>query len=565
MDSSEAFAFLSPMPVFSCSGRGKPSVVRLKHVPVATMGEKTQPPVSSPSPSSSKTAGRQAGFRTVPETQPPISLSIHGKIPRWLNGTLARVGPAVFEAYAKDGSKIEWQNWADCLPYVHRWSINGKAATVSYDSRHIARHVERAIAAVPTASCYEPMTVGTHLDRSWHRKLLTLFWRPTRDKSTPKSECFPVGVTIERDTTRGSYFLTTDAPLALQLGHETLEPERFVRYSDLGAWGAPGIMSQMACAHVQHCEREGAYYNLLMSVISRNAIRIVRADADTGVAKIFARIENCPPTFVHSFAMTERYIVVVVGSVRVHAMRLLRERCFTDSIEYDENAKTRIHLVCRKSGRHVSTHVAEPSFTFHTVNAFDSGPNEVTVDLCCYKDATALTDLTVEQLSSSNSFKSGVLSTYTIPNIDKASPWRPWEAHHVFERYFTDLPDIDLPCINPNYKHRRHQFVYGVIGTFEGLVKIDRESGRAMSYRHEGKFMSEPVLVPRPQTTARNGKHVELVEDDGVILFVELDSKRAKGASSMVILDARTMTEVARCVSNVIVPFSFHGQFWANG
>jgi carotenoid cleavage dioxygenase-like enzyme len=527
------------------------------------MGERNEPKdwTQDSSPSfrcSSKSFERRAGFQTVPETQPPVSLTVHGTIPSWLKGTLARVGPAVFEAYAKDGSKVEWKGWADCLPYVHRWSIDGEEATVSYDSRHIARHVERAIAAVPTASQYEPITVGTRLDRPWYRKLFTMFLRPTRDTSTPRSECFPIGVVIERDTVRGSYIVTTDAPIALQLGHETLEPEKFLWYSDLGVWGAPGT-SQMASAHAQYCEREEAYYTLLMSVVGhRNTIRIVRADAHTGIAKDFARIENCPPTMVHSFSMTERYIAVVVGSVRIHAMRLLRERCFVDSIEYDESAKTRIHLVCRKTGRHVSTHVAEPSFSFHTVNAFDSGPNEVTMDLCCYKDTSALTRMMVDELSTSISFKVSDLTTYKITDIDKASTLRPWEVHHAVERRYTELPDIELPCINPKYKHKRHQFVYGVISIFEGLAKIDRDAGTATSYKHEGKFVTEPVFVPRPHAA------VESAEDDGVILFVELDSRAENAESSLVVLNARTMTEVARCVSPVIVPFSFHGQFWAN-
>lgn len=516
-------------------------------------------------------SGCQAGLKTVPETQPAVCLpTVSGTIPAWLSGKLSRVGPSVFEVVTQDGEEISFTHWADCISYIHRFTIDGRKGQVLYESRNIAKHVERAASAVP-AKEYDPMTIGSITQRPWHCRLRKMLQRPTRDSDTPNAECFPVGVAIERNTMGSNYVVTTDAPVTLEVHPETLEPKRFIPYSDLGAKGG-----QMACAHGEYCPNERAYYNLLLSAVtSRGAIRIVRVCAETGVAKVFARIENCPSTYIHSFGMTDKYIVVVVGSVRIRGLSLLFHRAFTKGIHYDKNANTRIHLVCRKTGRHVSTHEADPSFCFHTVNAFDSGPNEVSIDTCRYENVDALHGLFLDEIGKPRHHDISVLTRYVLPNIDTASPWRPWNTQRAIETRHADLPPIDMPVVHPRVKGRSHRYIYGVTSTadrqfFAGLVKIDCELGTSLVYRHEGKYVSEPIFVPRPALDSgsswrlnwgKRGVRAEQDEDDGVVLFVELDGRHAEAESALVILDAKTMTEVARCVSPVTIPFTFHGEF----
>ena len=70
------------------------------------------------------------------------------------------------------------------------------------------------------------------------------------------------------------------------------------------------------------------------------------------------------------------------------------------------------------------------------------------------------------------------------------------------------------------------------------------------------QYPSEPVFVPRPGATE---------EDDGVVLTVVLDGTKGAdglGESSLVILDAKTMTELARAKSPVRIPYDVHGHFF---
>ena len=48
-------------------------------------------------------------------------------------------------------------------------------------------------------------------------------------------------------------------------------------------------------------------------------------------------------------------------------------------------------------------------------------------------------------------------------------------------------------------------------------------------------------------------------EDDGVLLSVVLDAER--GGSSLLVLDARDLSELARAEAPHHIPFGFHGQY----
>lgn len=144
---------------------------------------------------------------------------------------------------------------------------------------------------------------------------------------------------------------------------------------------------------------------------------------------------------------------------------------------------------------------------------------------------------------------------------------------------------IELPAVAPGKHHHAYQYVYGVtrrpIGNgsalSDGIVKLDmhaatatasavasdddlegKESEYAKIWRLPDVVPSEPIFAPRPDGTS---------EDDGVLLSVALDSSLEKGAgqSALVVIDARTMEEVARAEMPNIYPFGFHGVYTPSG
>ncbi|CAG8743724.1 11356_t:CDS:2, partial [Acaulospora morrowiae] len=88
---------------------------------------------------------------------------------------------------------------------------------------------------------------------------------------------------------------------------------------------------------------------------------------------------------------------------------------------------------------------------------------------------------------------------------------------------------------------------------WDALVKNDLDSKEVLAmWAEEGCYPSEPVFVARPGH--------ENDEDDGVLLSVVFDGLNIK--SFFLILDAKTLNELARADLPHIVPISFgHGEF----
>ena len=87
-------------------------------------------------------------------------------------------------------------------------------------------------------------------------------------------------------------------------------------------------------------------------------------------------------------------------------------------------------------------------------------------------------------------------------------------------------------------------------GWLDRIVKADLERGDSAVWMQEGCYPGEPVFVAAPGAQR---------EDEGVLLSVVLDA--GEGSSSLLVLDAATLSEIARAAVPHHIPFGFHGQF----
>ena len=113
----------------------------------------------------------------------------------------------------------------------------------------------------------------------------------------------------------------------------------------------------------------------------------------------------------------------------------------------------------------------------------------------------------------------------------------------------------DFPTVSPRVRGSKHRYVWvsGAVrptNVTNALVRHDLETSTSLFWHEPGALPGESCFVPRPGGVD---------EDDGVILssLIERD-----GASSLLVLDARTMREVCRvAIDRVRVPSGFHGSF----
>jgi len=118
--------------------------------------------------------------------------------------------------------------------------------------------------------------------------------------------------------------------------------------------------------------------------------------------------------------------------------------------------------------------------------------------------------------------------------------------------------NIEMPRFNErNNRGRPYCFAYGMSSAqhdkmLPNLVKADLcNGGKVKTWFEPNQYPSEAIFVPRPGATE---------EDEGVVVTQVLDGPKA--SSYLLVLDAKTMTTVAKAHAPVWIPYDVHGQFF---
>jgi carotenoid cleavage dioxygenase-like enzyme len=338
-----------------------------------------------------------------------------------------------------------------------------------------------------------------------------------------------------------AYVALTDGALPMRFDPATLATLGVVaRRSDAGG-------GQLTTAH-PHVLGDGSLVNFGVTFGRRCRYTVFAAHPRARRRRVVAEWATAEPAYVHSFGLTRRYAVVVECPYVVHLLgMLLSGRPFAENFRWRPERGTRFHLVDLLGERPRVTCEAPPFFTFHHVNAYDDG-DAVVVDLVAYDDAAVVDALYLERLRD---------PAWRVPP-GLVTRWRLPVAGGTARREATwDVP-LELPRVAGDRDTRPYRYAYGVGATHAGafldqLVKLDVETGEARTWSRPRTYAGEPVFVPAPDRRA---------EDDGVVLSLVLDA--AREASALVVLDARTLDEVARAEAPHAIPPGFHGEFFGD-
>ncbi len=270
------------------------------------------------------------------------------------------------------------------------------------------------------------------------------------------------------------------------------------------------------------------------------------AVTDDGGQEVVAEIPVDHPAYMHSFAMTERYLALVEFPLVVSALALkFSGRPFIENYHWKPERGLRFHVVDKATGRVVTTARADATFAFHHVNAFEQN-GDVFVDIAAYPDNSIIDDLFLHHLRAGDPVSPAELRRYRLPAGGSTA---------TYERLSSE--SIELPRLNYKRSNTKdYCYTYGVgahrPGDFTNqLVKVDVRERTAKVWRDENCYVGEPVFVAAPDAAA---------EDDGIVLSVVLNA--SQGNSFLLVLDAASFTELARAEAPHHIPFGFHGQFF---
>jgi beta,beta-carotene 9',10'-dioxygenase len=457
-------------------------------------------------------ANARRGFDSLEEETHLDGLPVRGELPPWLQGSLIRTGPAKWEV----GDRA-MNHWFDGFAMLHRFSFAD--GDVSYANRFLESRAYRAARDERRIAYSE---FATDPCRSLFQRVSAMFSPKLTDNANVNL------------TKLGERFISmTETPIPVEFDAETLAAAG-VPYEPPG---------QLSTAHPHMDRATKGMLNYAAKLGPRTSYRFFLLRPGSSKPEVIATKPVREPAYMHSFGLTERWLVLAEFPFVVNPPRLaFSGRPYIENYRWKPELGTRFHLFDRVTGEGVGPFETDARFAFHHVNSYEEG-GEVVVDICTFPDAGIVEDLYMERLRAGKPVTPGFLERFRISPEDRTVR---------SERLIDE--SIELPRINySRCNERPYRYAWGVgigSGWIDRIVKADVVERHSTVWSEEGCFPGEPVFVAAPEADD---------EDEGVLLSVVLDGRT--GNSFLLVLDARSLDELARAEVPHHIPFGFHGQF----
>ncbi|HZD64929.1 MAG TPA: carotenoid oxygenase family protein, partial [Acidimicrobiales bacterium] len=343
----------------------------------------------------STSAPLAVGFSTLGDEVSADRLESRGEFPGWLSGSLLRTGPALW-----DLEDQALRHWFDGLAMLHRFSFSD--GRVSYANRFLHSAAYEAARQGGKIAFSE---FATDPCRSLFKRVQSLFVGadPTDNGN----------VNVAR---LGERFLAmTETPMAVRFDPQTLETAGV-------AYRAPGTLST---AHPHIDRATGGLLNYAARLGPRSSYRFFVLGPRAGEPAVVASLPVSQPAYVHSFGLTERFMVLAEFPFVVKPLSLaLARRPYIENYRWMPDLGTRFSLVDRGEGTVITGFETDPCFAFHHVNAFDQG-DQVVVDVCSYPDASIIQSLYLDHLRAGGSLPMAHLTRFRLSLTDRSVTTEP--------------------------------------------------------------------------------------------------------------------------------------------
>lgn len=535
-------------------------------------------------------AAEQSQFVGLTEHRGPIKLQVHGKIPAYAAGALYRTGPATDRIETEHRGTHHVSHWFDGFAHTHRFDIAapetaGGETTVTYSSRRQTdAFVERikkkgwrtgitfAQRADPCVGMFAKATSRFDPD-AINNNVVVLRNVPGFDKNKPTTT---VG---HRSVTTDNIVLSTDAAVLQSIDKDTLEPLDSGRMDRFH----PGLGGQLALSHAQQDEQTGDLFNVNLKFGPVATYKFFRVSAKTGKTDILATVADpsLSPAYIHSFFMTENYVVLCVPSSHFAwaGIKLPVVGNVLEAIKpFNDKALCKWIVVDRRHGQGVVARFSTPAgFFFHSANAFEETAKDETgkettyinLDYVHFGSTAPLYamyyDIILNRDGAADKFWGDQESLEAMaPRFSRrrfAMPSKKQSSSEAAKATAEEVLSIpgphvgEMPTINPAYAQKPYRYLYSVptrgLTTAVGdcLAKTDLKTQEALIWAGpKGHTPSEAIFIARPGGAD---------EDDGVLLSVILDGEGKH--SYLLCLDAKTMKELGRAEADFAIAFGLHG------
>ncbi len=459
-----------------------------------------------------------------------LPLRITGTVPNWLSGTLIRNGP--IKVTVNGQSNV---HWFDGLTMLHAFSFH--EGSVKYSNKFLRSD---AYHSVFEEGSLNYSGFASDPCRSLFKKLLTFF--------IPNSHPAIHNANVNVAKLADAYVALTEVPLPVQFDQKTLETLGVLDYQDTlpkdNCWES---------AHPHYDMEQKRTLNYLIKFGRTSYYTLYGLNDGSAQRQTIAEIPVEEPAYMHSFAVTENYIILTEFPIVVKPLDLImKNQAFMKNFTWQPQRGTRFVVINKRDGSVVGKYVTKPFFAFHHANAFEKD-GMIHIDMVTYKDAEIITgdslhvnsdkvpgDNYASQLErfsvslNNNEITSDVLLSKSneFPRINEKLDGKPY--HYLYLAGFND------------HANEKKELLNG-----EGLYKINTTTKELLEWSENGCSAGEPVFVSTPGA---------LAEDDGVVLALILDHIHSN--SFLLILDGKRFKEIGRVRAPHLIPAGFHGQYF---
>lgn len=461
-------------------------------------------------------------------------LLVEGEVPDWLNGTFVRNGPISVEI-----GDQKLAHWFDGLAMLHAFSFQKNKVT--YTNQFLKTDAYKTVFVEGSLQYLGFDSLPPH--PIWDN--IKHFFNPP--------VCPPLqNANVNIAEIDHQFIALTETPLPVQFDLKTLDTIGAVQFQD-------NLPKENAfdSAHMQYDRKTGEKINYLVDFGIRSQYVVYRYNQDVPKREVIGKIPVKNPAYMHSFALTEHYIILVEFPFIVNPFDLLfMTKPFIANYYWCPDKGTNFLIINRKTGCLEKTiKDCNPFFAFHHVNAYEEGDN-IVLDIVTYPNANVISNI------SQHGFLSTPYgSTDEKLNETKLMRYRLSLSDGILQSKILFDKSFELPRINEQHNARPYRYAYGSDQRpllkptdIRPIYKIDTKNRETLAWKEPGMLPGEPVFVPKPHTTD---------EDEGVILSIILDPVHKK--SFLLILDGKTLTEKARIYTPFPIPVGLHGQFFYQG
>jgi beta,beta-carotene 9',10'-dioxygenase len=453
-----------------------------------------------------------------------VPLTIKGSVPHWLSGTLLRNGPITVTVNGKTNA-----HEFDGLAMLHAFSFDqGKVRYTNKFLRCDAYDTVFKEGSIDYAGfAHDPC-------RTLFKRFLSLF------SSTQKVHNASVNV----GKIANRFVALTERPLPVEFNKETLDTLGVLNYADK--------LPHNECwesAHPHYDSNKQETINYLVQFGRKSYYVLYSMSDGSSERKVIGKVPVDNPAYMHSFAVTDNYVVLTEFPLKVKPLDLLlKGKAFMQNFCWDEPQGTRFIVVDRHTGTVKKICTTKPFFAFHHANAFEDA-GTLHIDMITYKNAEIVTSNAILMRGTQLAHPSQ-LERFSLSLNDE----NPITSDVLFSS------SSEFPRINETKDGHPYQFVYTTgfgssynptVPETKSIYKINTSTKAVLKWSEHGCSPGEPIFVPDPNDTS---------EDAGVILTVVID--HINQGSFLLILDPKTMQEIGRADAPHLIPKGLHGQYF---